>query len=225
VWIFFIFSRNTNSKVVTRWVEQNGSFTFPPRVKAPLLLGRSTGLFSTRSPHRPNPIGLTLAKLVSVDMKKREIVVSGIDICDATPVLDIKPYNPADIVEDPRFASWIDVEAFSDKSKNDYDFPLKVKLTASAKNDLKRCARTLKFYENENAALAAIEQVLRLDIRGVYQGRGGASTKVHHCVVDTLRVEFTVFPLQNILVATIEKIYLCTDRDRLPARYIPNDQS
>mmetsp|Transcript_15710 Transcript_15710/g.19479 ORF Transcript_15710/g.19479 Transcript_15710/m.19479 type:complete len:96 (-) Transcript_15710:972-1259(-) len=42
VWIFFIFSRNTNSKVVTRWVEQNGSFTFPPRVKAPLLLGRST---------------------------------------------------------------------------------------------------------------------------------------------------------------------------------------
>lgn len=50
------------------------------------------GLFATRSPHRPNPIGLSLVELVSVE--KNSIVVAGVDLVDGTPVLDIKPYLP-----------------------------------------------------------------------------------------------------------------------------------
>ena len=54
--------------------------------------GKKTGVFSTRSPHRPNPIGLTLATLDSVD---HDIIkVSGIDIIEGTPIIDIKPYIP-----------------------------------------------------------------------------------------------------------------------------------
>ncbi|ACQ54950.1 tRNA (N6-threonylcarbamoyladenosine(37)-N6)-methyltransferase TrmO [Clostridium botulinum] len=48
------------------------------------------GVFSTRSPKRPNPIGLSIVKLIEIDHNK--IIIEGIDMLDGTPVLDIKPY-------------------------------------------------------------------------------------------------------------------------------------
>jgi tRNA-Thr(GGU) m(6)t(6)A37 methyltransferase TsaA len=51
------------------------------------------GLFSTRSPARPNPIGLAVIKLEKIE--KGILFVSGIDAYDGTPVLDIKPYLPS----------------------------------------------------------------------------------------------------------------------------------
>jgi tRNA-Thr(GGU) m(6)t(6)A37 methyltransferase TsaA len=50
------------------------------------------GLFSTRSPHRPCPLGLTVVKLVA--RKKNILKVKGLDAIDGTPLLDIKPYIP-----------------------------------------------------------------------------------------------------------------------------------
>ncbi|AUN11176.1 tRNA (N6-threonylcarbamoyladenosine(37)-N6)-methyltransferase TrmO [Clostridium botulinum] len=49
------------------------------------------GVFSTRSPKRPNPIGLSIVKLIEIDHNK--IIIKGIDMLDGTPVLDIKPYS------------------------------------------------------------------------------------------------------------------------------------
>lgn len=51
------------------------------------------GLFATRSPKRPNPIGLTIVKLDEIN--KGTLTVSGVDAFDGTPVLDIKPYLPS----------------------------------------------------------------------------------------------------------------------------------
>jgi tRNA (adenine37-N6)-methyltransferase len=48
------------------------------------------GVFATRSPRRPNPIGLTVLKLVVRDGPKLQVV--GVDMLDGTPILDIKPY-------------------------------------------------------------------------------------------------------------------------------------
>jgi tRNA-Thr(GGU) m(6)t(6)A37 methyltransferase TsaA len=48
------------------------------------------GVFATRSPRRPNPIGLTVLKLVRRDGPKLQVV--GVDMLDGTPILDIKPY-------------------------------------------------------------------------------------------------------------------------------------
>jgi tRNA-Thr(GGU) m(6)t(6)A37 methyltransferase TsaA len=50
------------------------------------------GLFATRSPHRPNPIGLSALRLLRIE--GRTLHVRGIDLIDLTPVLDIKPYVP-----------------------------------------------------------------------------------------------------------------------------------
>ena len=54
---------------------------------------QSRPVFATRSPHRPNPIGLDIGKVLEVE--GRIIRVSGLDALDGTPVLDIKPYVPS----------------------------------------------------------------------------------------------------------------------------------
>jgi tRNA-Thr(GGU) m(6)t(6)A37 methyltransferase TsaA len=51
---------------------------------------RPHGVFATRSPRRPNPIGLTVVRLIRRDGPR--LVVAGVDMLDGTPVLDIKPY-------------------------------------------------------------------------------------------------------------------------------------
>ncbi|MBE7055090.1 MAG: tRNA (N6-threonylcarbamoyladenosine(37)-N6)-methyltransferase TrmO [Ruminococcaceae bacterium] len=69
-----------------------------PTVRPPLLGGnKRMGVFATRSPFRPNPIGLSCVKLEQVRYSKADgpiLLVSGADILDGTPIYDIKPYLP-----------------------------------------------------------------------------------------------------------------------------------
>ncbi|MCI9075627.1 MAG: tRNA (N6-threonylcarbamoyladenosine(37)-N6)-methyltransferase TrmO [Dorea sp.] len=69
-----------------------------PMVRPPRLGGNQRmGVFATRSPFRPNPVGLSLAELVSVEQSRNQgtvLCVRGVDMLDGTPVYDIKPYLP-----------------------------------------------------------------------------------------------------------------------------------
>ncbi len=69
-----------------------------PTVRPPRLGGNTrVGVFATRSPFRPNPIGLSCVKLVRLEKTANEgcvLVVSGADMMDGTPIYDIKPYLP-----------------------------------------------------------------------------------------------------------------------------------
>jgi len=56
----------------------------------PRLDDRKRGLFATKAPHRPNPLGLTLVRLVKV--KGNILIVKGLDTINQTPLIDIKPY-------------------------------------------------------------------------------------------------------------------------------------
>ena len=59
-------------------------------VSPPWAHGLQIGLFASRSPLRPNPIGLSIVKIEKID--KNKIFTSGLDVFDGTPLLDIKPY-------------------------------------------------------------------------------------------------------------------------------------
>ena len=64
-----------------------------PTVRPPRLGGNARmGVFATRSPYRPNPIGLSCVKLIGIE--GTELIVAGADLMDGTPILDIKPYLP-----------------------------------------------------------------------------------------------------------------------------------
>ena len=59
-------------------------------IGAPPSDNRPHGVFATRSPRRPNPIGLTVVELLR--RENRQLFVRGVDMLDGTPILDIKPY-------------------------------------------------------------------------------------------------------------------------------------
>jgi len=78
IWLIFLFDRSRG------WA---------PRVKPPRG-GPKRGVFATRAPNRPSQIGLTSVALHAVDVARGEVHVSGIDLLDDTPLLDVKPYLP-----------------------------------------------------------------------------------------------------------------------------------
>ena len=66
------------------------------------------GVFATRAPRRPNPVGLSCVEIDGLDIESGVISVRGIDLLDGTPILDIKPYIPkADAFPESR-AGWFD---------------------------------------------------------------------------------------------------------------------
>lgn len=77
---------------------QDTAHTWSPTVRPPRLGGnRRMGVFATRSPNRPNPLGLSCVKLETIEHTEEfgtVLHVSGIDMMDGTPIYDIKPYLP-----------------------------------------------------------------------------------------------------------------------------------
>jgi tRNA-Thr(GGU) m(6)t(6)A37 methyltransferase TsaA len=101
LWVLFVFHQAMTAKLRVR----------PPRLGG----AKKLGVFATRSPHRPNPIGMSVVELeriertTSKDLKEIVIHVRGADLLDGTPVLDIKPYIPyADSIPRAR-AAWADL--------------------------------------------------------------------------------------------------------------------
>ena len=85
IWVIFVF-------------HDHGSKNWKPSIRPPRLGGaQKVGVLASRSPHRPNPIGLSVVKLEKVDCDAEggaELHLSGVDILDGTPILDVKPYLP-----------------------------------------------------------------------------------------------------------------------------------
>lgn len=77
------------------------------RTGLPYAPGVTAGVFACRSEFRPNPIGITTARVLAVDTAGGRIETAWMDAHDGTPVLDIKPYFPvSDRVRSPRTAPW-----------------------------------------------------------------------------------------------------------------------
>ncbi|PLY03520.1 MAG: tRNA (N6-threonylcarbamoyladenosine(37)-N6)-methyltransferase TrmO [Desulfuromonas sp.] len=93
IWLLFLFHQN--------W--QKG---WQPTVRPPRLGGnKRVGVYASRSPFRPNPIGLSAVKLLGIDCTegRATLEIEGADLIDGTPVLDIKPYLPyGDSIADAR---------------------------------------------------------------------------------------------------------------------------
>ena len=83
IWLIWEFSDNPDAK------------TFQATVRPPRLGGNtSLGVFATRSPFRPNRLGLSCVELVRIDPEGPVLHVKGADLMDGTPIYDIKPYVP-----------------------------------------------------------------------------------------------------------------------------------
>uniref|UniRef100_A0A2C9ULW3 TsaA-like domain-containing protein n=1 Tax=Manihot esculenta TaxID=3983 RepID=A0A2C9ULW3_MANES len=102
-WIIYVFHLNTDIEKL--WKQPSRS-KFKAKVRVPRLKGRRMGVFATRSPHRPCPIGLTVAKVEAV--QGNMVLLSGVDLVDGTPILDIKPYLPyCDSIQGATVPKWV----------------------------------------------------------------------------------------------------------------------
>lgn len=161
VWLIWVFHNNTNmAKQHVRAAKSRRTLCVKAKVRPPRLK-KKIGLFSTRTPHRPNPVGLTLAHIERIDIEKRRVYLSGLDLVDGTPVIDIKPYIPySDSVADAQVASWtLPPEAP----------PYQVLIDREVQEFVGSNAASLSFYKTEEEVVTALKQVLDHDIRSIYQ--------------------------------------------------------
>ncbi len=139
LWLIWEFSDSEKDKV-------------SPTVRPPRLGGNvRVGVFATRSPFRPNPIGLSCVKLEKIEEDEklgRILTVGGIDMKDGTPIYDIKPYIPhADTVPDAN-------GGFSDRAR---DYRLDVEISDEIKRDI------------DEETLSEIKGIIAEDPRPSYQ--------------------------------------------------------
>ncbi len=183
----------------TKKKKQNKGTRYSAKVVPPRAGGLKVGVFSTRSPHRPNPIGLSLCKVEAIDPKTRTLVLLGLDLVDGTPVYDVKPYIPWDSVarEDIRVPGWVKAEddcfaavTFSSEAVASVAaarakgvlLPLYPPLSAASPTlDASQCEVCL-----------AICEVIAQDPRALHDGRGRATSEAYGMTFNGLRVAFEV---------------------------------
>ena len=186
--------------------------SWSPTVRPPRLGGnKRMGVFATRSPFRPNPLGLTSVKLIKVESGKGkeesakdgrlELIVSGADLLDGTPIYDIKPYlSFSDSHPDAQ-------NGFAEETK---DYQLSVEWNVGETFEM----TTLKPRHNtdetpitpdcelDEKLMRDIEYILRQDPRPAYQDDPNRAYKMDYA---GWRVTFVVKD-NKVIVRTIEKI-------------------
>lgn len=174
LWVVFVFHRQHYKRV-------------KPLVQPPLLGGNMTkGVYATRSPNRPNPVGLSVVALqeVSFDEDRYRVIVAGGDFLDGTPVLDIKPYLPyADYVANAR-SDW------ATPAENG----LNVVWNSSALQRLKEIETGSDLVASGSHGLKTlVEQTLTLDPRPAHErGKDGKAGQCWGVMIGPASIRFKV---------------------------------
>ena len=233
VWVVFVFHENTvgarrenggggvedHDGPKKKEKKPQKASTFSAKVTPPRL-GRKVGVFSTRSPHRPNPIGLSVCSLLGVDERACTVRLGGVDLVDGTPVLDIKPYVPYDSVPDCRVPSWV-----LPPKEGDLASGLPVRFANAAREGLAEAFAVRRpkpgvlahFADRPAAFETCLEQVVRQDPRSLVR-KGDGDIRPFALVVDGLEATFearsTAEGGTEMVVTAIVEVIQGTDDDR-----------
>lgn len=189
IWVIFEFHANTDTEHSRR-----------TKIRPPRGDGVKVGQLATRSPHRPNPLGLSLVKLERWDEKKRHLHISGLDLVHQTPIYDIKPAVPWDVPGYPAYKvpilkvpSWVE----QDDEISQVDF------TKEAETQLKTAVTAgnlAPLYTEANngyhGARATVQQILAQDPRSSHKGlkenARGSNGGSYNFIFGKTRISFQV---------------------------------
>lgn len=192
LWIIFEFHANTN-------VDRQKTKIRPPRSP------RKVGQLATRSPHRPNPVGLSLVAFHHWDEKAKQLHVRGVDLVNGTPIYDIKPCVPWDTVaagQILRVPSWVSQE----------DTISSVEFTKDALYSLKEFlddGRLAPLYNEDDAEAVhqTLREILAQDPRSSHKGvEARGSEGSYNLVFGQCRVYFSNDESSGILVTKVEAV-------------------
>ena len=128
IWLIFDFSEN----------HREG---WDPMVRPPILGGNEkVGVFATRSPFRPNSLGLSSVRLLSIERTDEGcvLIVDGVDMLDGTPIYDIKPYNRRSDCHEDAVSGFVETASRPKLTVSDPDGILSA-IPEDKKEVLKRC--------------------------------------------------------------------------------------
>ena len=189
LWLLWQFHENKNSDN-----SLNQMFKFRSQVRPPRLGGnQKIGVFATRSMYRPAPIGLSVVRFKRVEKigKSVRLYVSGSDLLNGTPILDIKPYiQYSDAIQDS-----ISGYAQDEPSR---------KVVVWTQNAQLQQSQLLKQSILNKKVLDELEQVLSLDPRPAYQND---AERVYGMCFAEVNIRFTVDD-QNVTVINVEQTNL-----------------
>lgn len=184
LWVIFVF----HATQAQGW----NSLVRPPRLGG----NKKIGAFATRSTFRPNPIGMSLVKLDNIEMvecaeqKNVTLNISGHDLLDGTPVVDLKPYIPYSDANVDAIASYAQ---FAPKQEITVNFSSNAALTIQKLNT---SYPQLKLF---------ITQVLEQDPRPAYKQKK-QDDKVYGMSLYNFNVKWKLTSLSNIIVINIETL-------------------
>lgn len=189
LWLIFVF----NGTVQQGW---------KPLVRPPRLGGNEKmGVLATRSTFRPNPIGMSVVKLEGIETdnsgKQANILhISGLDLLNGTPILDIKPYIPYS-------DALLDAQAgFAQQAPQAL---LTVKFSQMAINQLAELEQKIKLTQAHPELKLLIEQVLAQDPRPAYK-RTKMDDKVYGMALYDLNIQWQMQSLTQVKVITINPV-------------------
>jgi tRNA-Thr(GGU) m(6)t(6)A37 methyltransferase TsaA len=180
IWLLFVF----------HGTQEQG---WKPLVRPPRLGGnKKMGVLATRSTFRPNPIGMSVVKLDNIECENNQVIlnISALDLLDATPIVDIKPYIPyADIIDNAN-AGYADLS------------PQQTMIVSFTENAEKHLALLKKDYFNLELL---ITQVLTQDPRPAYK-QGKTDEKIYAMSLYDLNISWRMNDLVSLTVTSVTKI-------------------
>eukprot|EP00980_Cylindrotheca_fusiformis_P019272 scaffold6591_cov106-Cylindrotheca_fusiformis.AAC.2 len=192
IWVIFQFHANTSLATSKK-----------SKIRPPRGGGRKVGMLATRSPHRPNALGLSLVKMDRWEPSTRRLYINALDLCNGTPVYDIKPYVHWDIPGDNYDK---DILRLPDWVENKNDVLPNVEFTESAESALLEHIeenRLAPLYSNKdetsaegakNTLLEILAQDPRTSHKGVTKNQRGSLSGVetYRILFCRVEIEFTV---------------------------------
>lgn len=209
-WVLYVFHENNDLAKV--WSGDRSGLK--AKIAVPRLNGEKRGVFSTRSPHRPSPIGLSSACIVSVDPETGQVVLGGADIVDGSPILDLKPYIPfCDSIVNAKAPKWVSEGC-------DENEPLAIASVGFASAEARKMVEDCwchypghHLYHDSQSLLALVQEVLSRDLRPVhrrvpspiwstdlplsYYEDGGGQVGAYHVVLEGIDISYDIEALQK----------------------------
>lgn len=197
-WIIYVFHLNTDLDKL--WKQPSDS-KFKAKVRVPKLKGGKMGVFATRSPHRPSPIGLTVAKVEAV--VGHTVLLSGVDLVDGTPVLDVKPYLPyCDSIQGATVPKWV--------MEDNLISVASVSFSEGFSSSLASCwpkVEKKSLYASAEEFEKLIKQVLAWDIRSLSQRNRSEDCQneelIYHVILEGVNVSYKINCDRNVVVESV----------------------
>lgn len=200
-WIIFVFHKDFKGQNKIYSSSENSEISVKKgKIKPPKLFGDTMGVFATRSPHRYNPLGISIGKVykTKTEGEYTTLYFSGLDLVHETPILSIIPYTEDHITKDLKIPSWL--------SETQKEQLLKINFSPDSLENIENLLSEgiIEFYENCEDLCEFIQSVLSLNPHSTHVLKHHSTAQLYGIELDNLNVIYKMDSKKEEI--TIEKI-------------------